>query len=286
MKKLKGFKLTAGLAALVSLGSAPALLAQDNKKDPFAVPDSQISETIKQYNLELSKKIANVYGMLSEYYKLYWYFDPSRKETDPALQANERYRYIEYSPRQTVVEYIDDKGEAIKIRKADKKPAGFKLVKYDFIYPEAKYGVGDPTGMISKEVQMYFSGEKLDKVITIIKHENFKLKTKYTDVITDNNPVTDPKAVNFSNEKKGHVAQVDDIEIFHVYDQGAGYRKKLKDMKMTVSNPHVINWKRDYYLKHLHQFENYFRFTQDFQKTKMETQDEQVIEDLKATTDY
>jgi hypothetical protein len=254
---------------------------KDDPLDPEDMSSKQQSDTIKKNNLILSQKIAQIYRLFKAYHTLYDYYKPG-KSKDPN-DPNERWRQITRTPRQTYIRYIhkdpgNPKSEVI----------GWRLTQYDFVYPEGKTGVTDPCGSRSKAVEMYFQGGNLTKVVSILEEHDFLNQTSKKDIITDENPATNAKSLKYVSDGKGgeKVEKIDDIKFQHVYSHGATYISPLWRMKLEVSKPYRLIFKRDFYLKHLIHFENLFRLTDEYQQYKRDDKDYFVVKDLEETLDY
>ncbi|RME92613.1 MAG: hypothetical protein D6767_02845 [Candidatus Hydrogenedentota bacterium] len=77
-----------------------------------------------------------------------------------------------------------------------------------------------------------------------------------------------------------------DIEIQTRFNTEEPYRVLLGNMENTLSSPTRINFKRDFYVKHLTYFERLFRYVVEYAKRYGSNKDLVAVERLKRSLDY
>jgi hypothetical protein len=271
--KIKSIIITTMLAAMLA---TPAWAKQGN---PESAGVQQEAKTLKDNNMILSRKIAYMYRVLGSYIELYNYYKPKNK--DEKGGANEHWRKLKLTPRQTILHWLR------KDNKPEGEVIGFKMIQYDFVYPTGKRGITAPQGSRTKSIALYFEGDKLSKIVSELEDVDFKQNTRTMDIVVDEDPHTDPETLKYVSHKEGEkVEKIDDIKFKHIYTNRSSYEKIVADMKLEISNPHRIMFKRDFYIKHLKHFENLFRLTDDYQRSTRQDRDKYVVEDLKESLDY
>lgn len=161
---------------------------------------------------------------------------------------------VKYTPMRTIFRKGDDYVE---------------LQSYTFI--PMSFAHGKPVGGRYKNVRLYYNGETLSKIETDVVNENFLRQTKSISKIVDPSPGD---------------ANVNDISISTSFNDGKPYTVKLEDIENTITNPLRIEFKREYYLKHLTQFERLFRYTWEYQKRFGTNNDKITIDTLKRSLEY
>ena len=292
MNYLKKISLYCLLAAGIT-GVSPAIAQDENIENPEEAGVVQQATTLRNDNIILSRKIAYVYKQLESYSQLYNCYNPDSKYFDcsnPGKKLDEEqetWRKITLSPRQTLINFIRETGGKPDTKG---KVVGIKIEQYDFVYPPARFGVHEPSGSKSKSISLYFEGNKLTKVVSAMEENNFEANTTKVDIVTDESPVTsfDPNFLKYVPYGKDQekVEKIDDIKFKHIYTHGQTYEKIIADMKLTVTNPHRIIFKRDFYIKHLVNFENLLRLTDDYQRFKRDGKDKDVTAELVESLDY
>lgn len=195
---------------------------------------------------------------------------------------------VRYSPGNTVFTKGDDYIE---------------LDSYNFI--PMGFNNGYPVGTRLKKMRLYFNGDKLVKVISLVYEENFYEKTKYISEVTDPSPTDDNtnditictafnspsgneiRAQENKSDKSGVAVQQDwNIGGCTTLNKKYSYNVVLEKMENTITNPLRIKFKRDYYVPHLKYFEKMYRFTEEFQKRYGTNNDVVTIETLKRSLEY
>jgi len=158
----------------------------------------------------------------------------------------------------------------------DKDGKYIELVAYTF-NPQS-YNYGKPVGTAAKTMRLYFSGEKLTKIETIVDDQNFYEQYKYYTKAGHDNPVDGtPNAIKL--ETSFNKTTVD-------ADKKADYAVTLGDIENDLTNPNRIKFKRDFYIEHLIYFEKLFRFTYEFQKRGASNGDVETIHRMKNSLRY
>ncbi|MCS6985289.1 MAG: hypothetical protein NZM25_09235 [Leptospiraceae bacterium] len=195
---------------------------------------------------------------------------------------------VRYSPANTVF----TKGEDY-----------IELDSYNFI--PMSFNNGTAVGTRLKKMRLYFSGQKLVKVVSLVYEENFYEKTKYISEVTDPSPTDDNtndiaictafnspsgseiRAEGSKTDKTGGEQQQDwMVGGCTTLNKKYSYNVILEKMENTISNPLRINFKRDFYVPHLKYFEKMYRFTEEFQKRYGTNNDVVTIETLKRSLQY
>lgn len=144
-----------------------------------------------------------------------------------------------------------------------------ELEVYNFI-PES-YSSNRTIGYKSKMVRLYFKDKTLVKVMSRVIEENFKMKVRYDSIVVDNTPTTDDTS---------------DIKIQTRFNTDDPYQTLLGNMENTLSSPTRINFKRDFYVKHLTYFERMFRYVEEYAKRYGSNKDLVTVERLKRALEY
>ncbi len=196
---------------------------------------------------------------------------------------------VKYTPANTVFSKGDDYIE---------------LDSYNFIPMSFNYGY--QVGTRLKKMRLYFSGESLTKVVSLVYEHNFKEHTKYISEVTDPSPVDDNTnditICTAFNSPSGNEQRASDNNKDNKSGEGVQqdwmiggctslnkkftYNVTLERMENTITNPLRINFKRDFYVPHLKYFEKLYRFTEEFQKRYGTNNDVVTIETLKKSLQY
>lgn len=161
---------------------------------------------------------------------------------------------VELSPVQTKFTKTDDYIE---------------LESYDFI--QDNFSPSVVVGGKVKSMKLYFSGDKLARVESTIVKENFQEKIKITSIVTDPDPMS---------------VENGDIEIMTQTNNEEPHRVKLENMENTLSNPTRLKFKREFYLRHLRDFERLYRYTKQYKYQYGSNNDYNTVEKLKESLKY
>jgi len=123
-------------------------------------------------------------------------------------------------------------------------------------------------GMKSKTMRLYYSGNSLKKIETMVIEENFQQQTKIENIVVDPSPQTEG---------------AEDIEVTNIFNDGRPVTLTLKDMQNTISNPLRIKFKREFYVKNLAYFQKMYKYTVGYQKRYGANTSNGLIEDLKKS---
>lgn len=208
--------------------------------------DPKDLESLKKTEDELDKQIK------------YWAGELQKKHTLAKIGPK-----VSQSPTQTIFN-VDKDGKYIE------------LVAYSF-NPQS-YNYGKPVGTAGKSMRLYFSGEKLTKIETIVDDQNFYEQYKYYTRAAHDNPVEGaPNALKL--ETSFNKSTID-------AEKKPDYQVTLGDVENDLSNPNRIKFKRDFYIENLIYFEKLFRFTYEFQKRGASNGDVETIQRMKKSLRY
>ena len=218
--------------------------------DEFASgKDSEIqkAESLAETDRKMDDKIKDINERLSRFGNLRAIVTKTIQEDRPI-----------FTPGQTMV----------RLSPSDAKEPYIELEAYDFI-PQGYSNKA--IGQRYKIVRLYFDGDKLSKIESIVTEQNFREDSKYMSRVVDPTPLTEGTK---------------DIEITHQFNREKTYDVTLEKMENTLSNPLKVKFKREFYIPHLTYFEKLFRYTEEYQKRFGSANDKVTVETLKRSLEY
>lgn len=172
------------------------------------------------------------------------------------MQVLSEFKRLDMSPRQTYFN-VDPTGESIE------------MTEYDFGTTTPRPDVAtDMFGM--KKMKFFFMNAKLSRIecqITKTTHQR------------------DERIVSAFVHQKPSSESPNNILVERVINDTEKHIVRVGDMENTKSNPFRINFKKDFYLAHLRQFEEHLRFTFDLHRRKASDRDKKTINHLKGKSD-
>lgn len=166
---------------------------------------------------------------------------------------------LRYSPVQTRLKKTDEYVE---------------LESYAFI--PRYFGSPVLVGKKTRIVRLYFSGESVSKVESILEEFNFDTHVRsYTEVVDPS-----PDSADTADITVAHV-EMDDFATQEPLENKKTYKTTLGDMSNSVSQPFRIEFLRDFYVKQLTEFETMYAGTKALQERFGSNNDLAVIKSLK-----
>ncbi|MBV6492150.1 MAG: hypothetical protein LDLANPLL_00141 [Turneriella sp.] len=151
-----------------------------------------------------------------------------------------------------------------------------ELVAYTF--NSQSFNIPRPVGTAAKTMRLYFNGNNLSHIKTIVDDQNFYEQYKYYTKVSHPNPTKgDPNEIQLATSYNKSV---------EVAEKSPDYKVKLGDIENDPTNPNRIKFKRDFYIENLIYFEKLFRFTFEFQKRGASNGDVETINRLKKSLRY
>lgn len=294
----------AALLATVALAAKPKIIDRMSEKEEF--PDLQVTEKKWDFNiLDIDKKL-NQFGPLVELGKE----DRARlfQELKEPNDFRNSFRNIKYTPRNTYVRYVKESPEFIingigsvdeintlidaKTKEANdaglnlqklqfQSREGIELTQFDFI----KEDIGDkccvPVGSLRKSLTLYFSranGEadtrqelKLTMVVARVVSDHLKNGVKDVELVIDPSPLDD---------------NMDDILVFHRYNQNVPTLAILGTMSNTPNYPHRIDFKQKFYARLEDHFYRLYQLVDGYAHRDNNSYNEDVIQKLEQGLSY
>ena len=165
---------------------------------------------------------------------------------------------VKYTPFQTVF-------------RKDAEKNFVEIEAYSFLTEGMVETNGDRAGYRKRIVRLFYENNALSKVESSVIEENFITKERYESTVIDPSPTDD---------------NINDITLTTKFNKADTYSIGLKKMENTISNPLRIEFKRDFYINFLTDFEKLFRYTEEYQK-QYGTQDDYItIQNLKRGLVY
>ncbi len=144
-----------------------------------------------------------------------------------------------------------------------------ELEAFDFIKEDFKST--KVVGGRQKNMRLYFSGDSLTKVESVIIEKNFAAKSTYYTKIVDPDPMSPENG---------------DIEITIKVNDEPSRTTTLSQMENTLTSPNRIKFKQEFYVSHLQDFERLFRYTEKYRAHYSSNDDYNAIEIMKRSLTY
>lgn len=200
----------------------------------------QLSDELKQMEEKLQNQVLELNKKLGQYSVL--------KEWE-----------LRYSPVQT------------RLRKADDY---VELESYSFI---PRY-MGSPVfvGKKTKIMRLYFNGDAVSKVESIVEELNFETQVRTYTLVVD----PSPGSADTNDITVEHV-ELNDFAKEKPLEDKRAYKTTLGDMQNTISLPFRIQFLRDFYVVQLTTFETLYAGSKKLQERFGSNNDMMVIKSLK-----
>ena len=165
---------------------------------------------------------------------------------------------VEYTPFQTIFRKDGDKNYV-------------EIEAYSFLTEGMVKTNGDRSGYRKRVVRLFYENNALSKVESSVIEENFITKERYESTVLDPSPTDE---------------NTNDITLTTKFNKAETYSIGLAKMENTISNPLRIEFKRDFYINFLTDFEKLFRYTEEYQKQYGTQEDYITIQNLKRGLVY
>lgn len=146
-----------------------------------------------------------------------------------------------------------------------------EIEAYSFLTEGMVETNGDRAGFRKRTVRLFYENNTLSKVEASVIEENFITKERYESTVTDPSPIDD---------------NVNDITLSTKFNKDSKYSIGLTKMENTRTNPLRIQFKRDFYINFLKDFEKLYRYTEEYQKQYGTQEDYITIQNLKRGLIY
>lgn len=171
-------------------------------------------------------------------------------------------RHVTLTPVRTIFNTgKDDEGEYIEL--------------LAYVPVTGEHNLGKPVGTNAKSMRLYFSGEELVKIRTIVDHRNFQNDSQYFTTALHPAPTKDdPDAMIVTTSLNRSPENA---------EKNPDYKQTLKNFENSPANPAKMKFKRDFYVPHLATFEHMFRQTFELQKRNATGKDVATLQRLQKS---
>ena len=298
---------------LISIGAVALITTQLSAEDPSLVDVKYEKENFPALLAtegQLDKNIQNAYDRIRGFGHLVPMAKEDRiqkqkEEADPYDFKN-TFRNIKFTPRNTYLRYVKESAPFILVGMGDMQTLqqqiqneakraqsaglqvqplqfgdrdGIELTQFSFIYSEGPDR--EAIGSIRKSVTLFYAPAggaadaeqqwKLEAVVTRLVEDDFKMGIKNVEVIYDPSPDTE---------------NMDDVYIWHRYNQKEPNTVVLGTMHNTANFPLRNKFKQKFYVKLMDHFNMLYRLVDGYSKKDGQKYNETIIEFMEKHNRY
>lgn len=307
-KIMKRWKLLFSLVVVVPLTSILAVLPPivDREAEREEYPGLQNTEALRDGNiLEYNERLGQLGALVIM----------SREDRATAFAERENpydmnnlFRFIRYTPRNTYVRYVQESFDFIlvgmgepedlmeEIQRATDEAAranvnvpalefqnrdGIELTQFEFIYDHEHLATREAIGSRRKSLTLFFRpGEGgadraedlvLDAVVTRVVDDNFREDKRFVQVIVDPTPLEE---------------SMDNVWVFQREGERITDARILGTMENTPTNPHRLNFKRNFYNKLVSHYDVLYTMVDNYANTDDNRYNRELIRSLNRSMEY
>lgn len=160
------------------------------------------------------------------------------------------------------------------IFQAGKDDDGEYIELLAYVSVAGEHNGGKPVGTNAKFMRLYFSGDQLVRIRTVVNHRNFQQDSDFYTTAVHPQPLQGTETIVVTTSLNRSAPNP---------EKAPDYQQNLKSFENSPANPARLKFKRDFYVPHLAVFENLFRQTFELQKRQATGRDVATVRRLQRS---
>ncbi len=160
------------------------------------------------------------------------------------------------------------------IFRADKDEDGEFIELLSYVSVPGEHNGGRPVGTNAKWMRLYFSGDQLVLIRTVVNHKNFQQDSDFYTTAVHPQPLQGADSIVVTTSLNSSLPDP---------EKKPQYSQNLRSFENSPANPARLKFKRDFYVPHLAVFENLFRQTFELQKRNATGRDVATVQRLQRS---